>query len=160
MRNEAVTHLVKPRRPKAPWLVSAVVQPASCPGTWQRWIQPSSREWLASWMLMFCWVFFNVYLCRQDLTAAFVLNFVNGSCPCELFCVWRSGWWQKTALLFALLKPGPSNSFKLEGSAGAVERNRWFLFLNLQCFFPFPHSPLSDETISFINSSKFCKQSV
>jgi len=32
MRNEAVTHLVKPRNPKASWLVSAMVQPAGAGG--------------------------------------------------------------------------------------------------------------------------------
>lgn len=46
--------------------------------------------------------------------------------------------------LFALLKPTPENSPKLEGCTGAVRRNRWFLFLILQCFLPFPHPLWSD----------------
>lgn len=67
---------------------------------------------------------------------------------------------QKADLHSASLKPGSKSSSELEDWARAVRRNRWCLFLNLQCFLPCPHPLRTDEMIYLINSRNFCKQNV
>lgn len=74
-------------------------------------------------------------------------------------CVWSWGW--RGRCLSSHVAGAWFKELTQAGRVGwAAQRNRWCLFLNLQCFLLCPHPLQTSEMVYLINSRDFCKQNV